>query len=198
MCFIGTASGDELGYELRFFRVMTGLGCEPSTLRLFNREIAELRSFLLLQDVVFVGGGNTANMLVVWRRHGLDEVLREAWESGVVMMGSSAGANCWFDGSTTDSFLLGRADPLRDGLGFLDGSFCPHYDSEPERRPRFHELVGSEQLGDGIACDDGAAVHYLGSEIHSAMRALPGASSYRVRRGEDGGVVEEPLVMRQV
>ncbi len=84
---------------------------------------------MLTQDVVLVGGGNTLNMLAVWRAHGLDEILREAWDAGVVLAGGSAGANCWFEASTTDSYLLGRSDPLADGLGFVTGSFCPHFDS---------------------------------------------------------------------
>ena len=91
-------------------------------------------------------GGNTANMLAIWRVHGLDAVLRDAWEAGVVLAGGSAGANCWFEASTTDAFLMGRADPLPDGLGFVRGSFCPHYDSEPARQPAYRRLVA-----DGVA-----------------------------------------------
>ena len=98
------------------------------------------RDFVCSQDLIFVGGGNTANLLAVWRVHGLDGILREAWESGVVLAGGSAGANCWFEASTTDSF--GPLAALPDGLGLLAGSFCPHYADEPGRRPLYHELVG--------------------------------------------------------
>lgn len=193
VCFVGTASGDEAAYELRFFRVMTELGCEPTTLRLFNREVADLRSFVLSQDIVFVGGGNTANLLAVWRQHGLDEVLKEAWDAGVVLTGSSAGANCWFQGSTTDSFLLGNADALDDGLGLLEGSFCPHYDSETERRPRYRRLVAAGELPGGIACDDDVAAHFIGTDLHAAVSARREAAAYRVLRAEGQLTTEEPL-----
>ena len=111
--------------------------------------------------------------------------------TGVVCAGISAGANCWFEASTTDSFLLGHADPLPDGLGFLAGSFCPHYHGEPERRPRFHEYVADGRLPDGLACDDFAAVHFEGTELRAAVVSADGAGVYRIRRGGSGAVEEE-------
>lgn len=189
VAFIGTASGDDPAYEAQFLRAFAARGCRPSSVRLFDRDIADLRSFVLDQDVVCVGGGSTANLLVVWRVHGLDAVLREAWESGVVLCGTSAGANCWFEGSTTDSFLLGTADPLADGLGLLAGSFCPHYSSEPARAPRFSELVEAGRLPAGYACDDGAALHFRGSDLHAAVVSRPEAGAYRVAPSENGVVV---------
>lgn len=189
-CFIPTASGDDPAYVLAFFEVFTRLGCVPSVLRLFGREVGDLEGFIADQDIVYVGGGNTANLLAVWRRHGLADVLGHAWVNGVVLCGVSAGANCWFEASTTDSFRLGRADPLIEGLGLVPGSFCPHYDAEPARRPAFRDLVTSGALPPGHACDDGAAIHFVGAEIAAALAARPGATAYRV---DDG--VEHALPM---
>lgn len=137
-------------------------------------------------------------MLAVWRVHRVDAVLREAWEAGVALAGGSAGANCWFDASTTDAFLLGRADPLADGLGFLTGSFCPHYDSEPIRRPSFQRLVSEGRLPPGIACDDLAAVHFVGTEIAEVVSSGSASRAYRVRPGGDGGSLEEALDVRTI
>ena len=122
--FVPTASGDWAGYIARFHRAFAKHACEPSHLQLFDRTVRNLRDFVLRQHIVYVGGGSTANMLAVWRLHGLDAILREAWENGTLLCGVSAGANCWFESSLTDSF--GRPlRPLRDGLALLAGSFCP-------------------------------------------------------------------------
>ena len=126
VCFVGTASGDSPEYVANFYRVFSAdHDCSLADLGLFNRTVADLRSFVLAQDVVWVGGGNTASLLAVWRTHGLDVVLREAWETGVVLCGSSAGMNCWFEASTTDSFDVSQVAPLKDGLGFLPGTARP-------------------------------------------------------------------------
>jgi peptidase E len=144
-----------------------------------------------------VGGGNTLNMLAIWRLHGVDMALRGAWEAGVVMAGISAGANCWFEASTTDSYLLGRADALLDGLGFAPGSFTPHYSSEPARRPSLLGLVGSGALPDGFACDDFAAVHVVDGALREAVASVDGARAYRVTRDGDAAG-EEPLAIRSL
>jgi dipeptidase E len=104
VCFVPTASGDAEGYVARFYRCFTALDCRPSDLQLFDRTIGDLESYVLAQDVVYVGGGNTASLLAVWRAHGLDAILRAAWAEGVVLCGLSAGMNCWFSESVTDSF----------------------------------------------------------------------------------------------
>jgi dipeptidase E len=127
VCFVPTASADSESYVLNFYRAFTALECCPGDLPLFERQIEDMESFVLAQDVIYVGGGNTANLLAVWRVHGLDRVLARAWEEGVVMCGISAGMNCWFEQSVTDSF--GRQlQGLNDGLGLLPGSACPHYE----------------------------------------------------------------------
>ena len=134
-----------------------------TALRLFwrNEDRVDPREVILAHDVVLVGGGNTANMLAVWRVHGVDAALREAWERGIVLTGASAGMICWFECSVTDSF--GAVAPLYDGLGFLPGSACPHYDSEPERRPTYARLVQQDGFPAGYAADDGAALHFVGT-----------------------------------
>ena len=146
----------------------------------------DLRAFALEHDVILVGGGNTANMLAIWRLHGFDEVLRDAWQGGVVLAGWSAGMICWFEAGVTDSFgpeLTG----MRDGLGFLAGSACPHYDGEELRRPVYERLV-REGFPPGIALDDAAGAHFVGTELHAVVASSPTARGYRV--GPDG---EQPL-----
>jgi peptidase E len=140
-------------------------------------------------DVVWVGGGNTANMLAIWRLHGIDRALLEAWERGAVLGGVSAGANCWFEACVTDSFS-GGLDGLPDGLALLAGSFCPHYDGEERRRPVYRALV-MDGFPAGIACDDFAAAWFEGTELREIVASRPGARGYRV--GADG---EEPLDTR--
>jgi peptidase E len=142
---------------------------------------------LLAQDVIYVGGGSTANMLAVWHVHGVDRVMAEAWERGIVLTGASAGAICWFEDGVTDSFSP-SLDALGDGLGFLAGSFCPHWDSEELRKPVYHELVDSGRLVPGIAADDYAGPVFEGTELIGVVRSRPGAGVYRVA---PGGVTEE-------
>jgi peptidase E len=190
--FVPTAAGDADRAVASFYRSFPSHSCEPSDLALFHRTVEDLRAFVLTHDVVIVGGGNTVNLLAVWRAHRLDEILREAWDAGVVLAGGSAGANCWFEASTTDSYLLGRADPLADGLGLVTGSFCPHFESEPARRPAYHRLVGEGALPPGIACDDLAAVHVVDGEVADVLASHEAAGARRVEPGEHG-VVETPL-----
>jgi dipeptidase E len=148
-----------------------------------------LRSALLSQDLIFVGGGNTANMLAIWRIHGVDEILREAWNEGIVLCGVSAAAICWFESSVTDSF--GRQlGPLHDGLGFLSGSFCPHYDGEVRRRPVYQKLVANRTLPSGYAADDGVAVMFRDAIFSEAVSMSPNASAWRVEYRESDQFAE--------
>jgi dipeptidase E len=197
VCFVPTAGGDAEGYVARFYRAFAGHDCRPSDLQLFARTVADLRAFVLEQDVIYVGGGSTANLLAVWRTHGLDRILAEAWEAGVVLCGVSAGMNCWFRASVTDSFDVARLAPLDDGLGFVPGSACPHYDGEEQRRPAFHELVASCVLPDGWAADDGAALVFAGTELEEVVASRPDAAGYRVER-TPGGVSERRVPARRL
>jgi dipeptidase E len=132
--FLGTAGGDADSHIVLFYEAFTGRA-RPTHLKLFGAPSrTEWRPVIRDQDVIYVGGGNTANMLAIWRVHGMDQALREAWDDGVVLCGVSAGMNCWFECSITDSFGLELA-ALRDGLAFLPGSVCPRYDAEERRRP---------------------------------------------------------------
>ena len=189
VAFIPTASGDADSYVLRFYAAFSTLGCHPTHLPLFRRT-PDLRDYLLAQDVIYVDGGNTKSMLGVWREWGLPEVLREAWESGVVLAGISAGAICWFEQGLTDSF----AGDLRvlSCLGFLAGSCCPHYDGEAARRPTLHRLLRTGEILPGLAVDDSAALHFRGAELHRVVASRPGVTAYRVGV-RNGAASEKPL-----
>ncbi len=195
VCFLATAGGDADNYVMRFYRAFGRLDCRPSDLSLFAREVADLESFLLGQDVIYVGGGSTANLLAVWRVHGVDAILREAWERGIVLCGISAGMNCWFEASVTDSFGPALA-PLRDGLGLIEGSACPHYDGEPQRRPIYRRLVADGELPPGWAADDGAALVFGDDALAEVVCSRPDAHAYRVLGGPGSEVHERPLPTR--
>jgi len=193
VCFVPTASGDSEAYVAAFYAVFARRS-EASQLNLFGRRIVDLEPFVLEQDVIYVGGGNTANMLAVWRVHGLDRVLARAWKAGVVLAGTSAGSNCWFEGATTDSF--GPLAALPDGLGFLPSSHSPHDDSEPGRRPTYQRLVAEGALPDGYATDDGAGLVFDGTELAEVVASRSEARAYRVSRGLDGQAIETELPVR--
>jgi peptidase E len=198
VCVLNTAAGDDPTGYVRMYSMLTQHGARSSHLQLFSMpNVSDPADLLLSQDVIFVGGGSVANMVAVWRVHGLDEVLRQAWEAGIVLAGVSAGAICWFHGGTTDSF--GPAlRPFTAGLCFLPGSYCPHYSSEPTRRPAYEALVADGTLPGGIACDDGAAAHFAGTELAGIVADRPGATGYLVRPDGAGGSHQEPLEVRTV
>jgi dipeptidase E len=177
VCFVPTASAYPETMLVSFYESFAARA-EPSHV-LFNPwPRSDLREHLLSQDAVYVSGGSTANMLAVWRAHGFDSLLREAWERGVLMCGWSAGMICWFEAGVTDSFGP-ELSGLRDLLGFLPGSACPHYDSE-DRRPEVYRELVDQGFPPGYAADDGAALHFAGTELHEVVAARPGARAYRV------------------
>jgi peptidase E len=188
ICFVATAVGDQSENVVRFYEQYAGLG-ELAHLKFFPYPPDDLRDFTLAQDVLVVSGGNTANLLAIWRVHGFDRIVREAWEQGVLLTGGSAGMICWYEACVTDSFGPQLAG-LRDGLGFLAGSACPHYDGEELRRPRYRELVDGG-FPAGIAADDGVALRYEGAQLVEVVTARPEARAYRVEPG-----VETPLEAR--
>lgn len=182
VCYLPTPAGDSDRGIAAFFEAFSRRDCEPSCLRLFGAPEQPVEQ-LADQDVIYVSGGNTANALALWRLHGVDEALREAWQRGAVLGGGSAGANCWFECCITDSF--GRQlDPLHDGLGILPGSFCPHYDGEERRRPTYRRLVDDGFLP-GYAADDHAALHFEGTGLREAVASRPGSLAYRVEPGSE-------------
>ena len=190
VCFVPTASSESADYTIRFYETFA-TKAEATHLAFFPWPPEDLRAFVLSQDVIYAGGGNTANMLAVWRVHGLDRLLHEAWEEGVVLCGSSAGMICWFEAGVTDSFgpqLVG----MEDGLGFLPGSACPHYDGEELRRPRYRELVEGG-FPSGWAAEDGVGLHFVGTELAEAVTAIPGKRAYRVEPGTETPLEARPL-----
>ena len=156
---------------------------------------ANLRELALGHDAIFVCGGNTANMLAVWRVHGFDRILREAWEQGVVLFGSSAGMICWFEAGVSDSFGP-QLEGMRDGLGFLPGSACPHYDGEERRRPVYRQLVG-EGLPAGYAVEDSVGIFFQETAFVEAVTEIEGRRAYRLEV-VDGQVTETPILARSL
>ncbi len=192
VCFLPTASGDVDGYILNFYRAFSKLECQPSDLCLFHLPTADLEGFLLEQDVIYVGGGNTRSMLALWREWSLDSILRKACAAGVVLSGISAGGNCWFEQCTTDS-VPGQLRAL-PCLGFLPGSFSPHYDGEEQRRPTLHRLMKEGAILPGYAADNSAAIHFIDGHVYRAISSKPGPKVYRVNYTANE-VVETPLEM---
>jgi dipeptidase E len=199
VCFIPTASADSAAYIVKFYRAFSGRSI-PTDLTLFDAPVlprhpartSDLATFIADQDVIYVGGGSTSNLLALWRRHGLDAHLRNALSNGTVSSGVSAGMLCWFRCGITDSY--GDLQPLHDGLGFIDASGCPHFDGEPERRPTYHRAI-ADGLRSGYAADDGAALHFRGSDLAEVVSSRPEAAAYRVELVE-GKVLETRLPAR--
>ena len=193
VCFVGTASGDNDYYVRRFYEAFPPTRAAATHLALFDRKVSDLKKFVIAQDVIYVGGGNSANMLAVWRLHGLDKALRAAWNAGVVMAGISAGAICWFETGVTDSFGMPfRA--LNDGLGFVRGACCPHYDGEQERRPVLMRLI-KHGFPSTLALDDGAAAHFVGTGLKEVVSSRPKARAFRIEL-KRGVVVETTIPVR--
>lgn len=191
VCYIPTASGENRDHIIEFYRVFGALGCSTRHLMFFNPPVADLRGYLLACDLIFVGGGNTKSMLALWREWGVDDILREAWERGVVLAGTSAGSICWFEEGITDS-IPGLLTPL-PCLGFLKGSDCPHFDSEAERRPTFHRLLAEGAISPGYAADDHAALVFEGETLARVVATTPTARAYHLTRDANGAPVEAPL-----
>jgi dipeptidase E len=188
--WVGTASAEDPAFSLLIHDQFADRA-QLRRIEFFPWPPGEMRDLVQSQDVIVVGGGNTANMLAIWRVHGFDALLREAWEQGVVLTGWSAGMICWFEAGVTDSFgpeLTG----MRDGLGLLPGSACPHYDGEELRRPIYRRLV-DDGFPPGYAADDGVGLHFVGTVLVETVTAREGATAYRVEPG-----AETPLPARLV
>jgi dipeptidase E len=178
VCFIPTASGDADGYIQRFYQAFEKLNCTPSHLSLFKPPTLDLEDYILDKDILYVGGGNTRNLLVLWREWKLDEFIRQAWENEIILAGISAGSICWFEDGVTDS--LGSELSSLKALGFLQGSNCPHYDGESDRRPSYHHLLATNQVSNGYAADDGVALHYQDDMLYQIVSSRPNAKAYQV------------------
>jgi peptidase E len=188
VCFVPTAGGDRDEYIVRFYTRFASVA-EATHLSLFRRKVVDLHAFAAEQDVFYVGGGNTLNMLAVWREHGFVRALADAWRAGKVLAGVSAGSICWFESGITDSF--GPNLVPMSGLGFLPGSNCPHYDGEAARRPAYQKAV-AEGMAAGIACDDGVGAHYANGQLVRVVSSRKGAKAYRVELVD--GTVQETVM----
>ena len=178
LLYVPTAGMEDPARTVSWYERLHGRA-EMTHLHFFPWPPSGLRDLVLAQDIVLVTGGNTANALAVWRVHGFDEILRDAWQHGVVLAGWSAGMICWFEHGITDSF--GPELAPMECLGFLPGSACPHYDGEEQRRP-VYTRPGRGGAPAGVAADDDVALHYVGTELREAVTSREGAAAYRVER----------------
>jgi peptidase E len=186
ICFFPHATDDATRYAFRFFDAFSRLECAPSTLSLYQTPpMRDMAGFLLEQDAIYVGGGNTKSMLALWREWGLDVILRQCYEAGVVLAGISAGANCWFQEFVTDS-ATPELNVMKNGLGFLPGSFCPHYDGEPQRRPTYRRKIAEGAIKAGIACEDNAAAHYVDGALVRVVSSKVQSKGYALRQVSEG------------
>jgi peptidase E len=200
ICFLPTASGDDRDYIISFFEVCKELPVVPYVLKVWINSYDQKETFAEMiskMDAIVVGGGNTLNMLAIWKAQGIDTLLREAYDRGCVMAGGSAGSLCWFNAGTTDS--RPKELSIVQGMAFLDKSHCPHYNSEPSRRPLYHQNILSGKLTDGYACDDTAAIHFINGEVQTAISLDTENHAYWVcKQGDD--IVErtlDPLVLSE-
>ncbi|KGP71335.1 peptidase [Pontibacillus yanchengensis Y32] len=192
ICFIPTASGDAEDYIQRFYEFFEKENCEPTHLSLLQQTIADKEAFLLSQDIIYVGGGNTRNLIALWKEWGLDIILRKALDQGIILAGISAGAICWFEEGLSDS-VPGEWTIVRT-LGFLQGSLCPHYDGESERQYHYRTFIENGTMKPGYALDDGAALHFVGNTLHAAIASRPKATAYKVTL-DNHEITEKPFDM---
>ncbi|MFS4467975.1 Type 1 glutamine amidotransferase-like domain-containing protein [Maribacter sp. 2210JD10-5] len=191
ICFIPTASGDDEEYIARFHEVCTKIDLKPHVLKVWINSYDQKETFTEIinkMDAIVVGGGNTLNMLAIWKAQGIDVALKKAYENGVVMGGGSAGSLCWFNGGTTDSRPAELS--IVEGMKFIDKSHCLHYNSEKSRRPLYHTNILKGKLTDGYACDDRSAIHFINEKVHRSVSLDAAHKSYYVYKS-DGKIIEE-------
>ncbi len=193
VCFLPTASGDDVEYINRFYEVCNQLEVNPHVIRVWINSYDQKETFEELidkMDVIVVGGGNTLNMLAIWKAQGIDVALKKAYENGTIMGGGSAGSLCWTNGGTTDSRPAELS--IVKGLSFINKSHCPHYNSEKSRRPLYHKNILEGNLTDGYACDDRSAIHFINEEVEKSISLDKENHSYYVYlKGEK--IVEERI-----
>jgi dipeptidase E len=190
VCFLPTATSDSADYINRFYLAFEKLPCRPSHLSLLEGKTADPIATVWQSDILYVGGGNTREMLAIWRERGLDRTLRQAWETGKLLCGISAGAICWFEQAISDSVVAGELHPL-ECLGFLPGTAAPHYD-EPGRRETFHRCLTAGEVSEGYGIDNGVGLHFIGGQLAKVVSSRPDAFGYRVAL-INGEVVETVL-----
>ncbi|MBC9795536.1 peptidase E [Sinomicrobium weinanense] len=193
ICFLPTATGDNEWYINYWYELCHDLEVEPHVLKVWISSYTQKESFeeiLTRMDAIIVGGGNTLNMLAIWKAQNIDRALEKAYEKGIILAGGSAGSLCWFNGGTTDS-RPGKLSIVR-GLGLLDYSHCPHYSAEKSRRPLYHDNISSDELADGYACDDKSGILFVNGKAEKAVSLDKDNHSYYVYK-KDGKVVEEKM-----
>tara|TARA_Y100001968_G_C19273385_1_gene675416 strand:+ start:100 stop:792 length:693 start_codon:yes stop_codon:yes gene_type:complete len=158
ICFLPTATGDNDSYIVRYYSIFTRLNCIPTHIEFFKRTI-DINNHIQNQDVVFVGGGNTKSMLAVWNDWGMNNILKFAYERGVIMSGVSAGAICWFTNGITDSW--DNKLQILPCLDFINGTCCPHYDEEPSRIPYVKQIINDQKVTNCLSIEGGAAMHFI-------------------------------------
>lgn len=183
ICFIGTASGDAEGYIERFYNFFRMEDCEPTHLSLFKPHTRDIKNFIMNQDILYVGGGNTKNLMALWREWEIDVAIRQAYDQGTILAGLSAGSLCWFEDGITDSYG-DELEPI-SCLGILRGSHCPHYDGEESRRPTYRKFIQEGKVGSGYAADDGVALHFIDEEMHKIVSSREHAKGYRVDKDKE-------------
>ncbi|MDA9089564.1 Type 1 glutamine amidotransferase-like domain-containing protein [Maribacter arcticus] len=194
LCFIPTASGEDQDYIDSFYEVCAQINVVPHVISVWINSYDQKESFdevISKMDAIVVGGGNTLNMLAIWKAQSIDAALKKAYNNGVVMGGGSAGSLCWFNGGTTDS--RPKELSIVEGMKFIDKSHCPHYNSEKSRRPLYHNNIISGQLSDGYACDDRSAIHFINEEVYTSISLDDENHSYYVHVKNDGAIEEVQL-----
>jgi dipeptidase E len=181
MCLLPTALADNPFAINTWYEQCSQLGIQAFAQRMFISSYEQKQSFeevLLGMDAILVSGGNTLNMMAIWKAQGVDLILRKAWETGIILSGGSAGSLCWFEHGTTDS----RPQEITtvECLGFLEGSHCPHYDSEKTRRPLYHSYIQTGKFKPGFACDDRAAILFHDQDVHSVVALNSDSNAYYV------------------
>ncbi len=182
ICFLPTATGDNDSYIVRFYSIFTRLNCVPSHIEFFKRTI-DIYDHIMKQDVVFVGGGNTKSMLAVWSEWGMNNILKEAYNKGIVMSGVSAGAICWFTNGITDSWDSDLH--LLKCLDFLEGTCCPHYDEEPDRIPYVDKVINEKIVTNCISIEGGAGMHFIDGKPFKNICFKNNKKSYNVYLEKD-------------
>ena len=191
ICFLAHASGDSQDYILRFYHAFSKFNCQPSHMALFRSPPKDIKSFIMDKDIIYVGGGYTHMMFALWKESGLDIILKEAYESGIIMSGMSTGGECWFE-----TFPLEMPDGSfvnYPGLGLIPGSMTVHYD-ENEMHDGLHTLLSKDAIQAGYAAENSAALHFVDGKLHQAVRSIPEAQAFHVPR-QHGEIVESPLAM---
>lgn len=193
ICYLPTASGDSERGIIRWYDLVSDLSVEPYVQRVWISSYNQKESFedvLLGMDAIVVGGGNTLNMIAIWKAQGIDIALKKALEKGIVLAGGSAGSLCWFDNGTTDSRPIELS--VVEGLGFLPFSHCPHYDSEEYRRPLYHKNIENGIFKPGYAMDNNSGIIFKNGEPFKVVSIGEEYNCYFVSL-KNGEVIEEKL-----